>query len=171
MDSILDRARGDQNILERIVNKIPGFKGYREKELRRDADRIAREHLAARLEMNKKALNDLADGASRSGALDVINDLETARKRLDKAVARVRYADRGYAGFFDAIKVDEGVLERVYEFDLGLTEDVDAIRDAAQAALSAPTGLKAALRTLIERIDALDARLADREAILAGVQR
>jgi Spy/CpxP family protein refolding chaperone len=38
---------------------------------------------------------------------DGINDVETARKRLDKVSARILYAERGYSGFFDAIKVDE----------------------------------------------------------------
>ena len=51
MDPILDKARGGQNILERLMNAIPGFKGYREQELRRDADRLQREHLAARLDL------------------------------------------------------------------------------------------------------------------------
>ena len=37
MDRIHDTARGGQNILERLMNALPGFKGYREKELRRDA--------------------------------------------------------------------------------------------------------------------------------------
>jgi hypothetical protein len=170
MDSVLDKARGGQNILERIINKIPGFKGYREKELRRDADRITREHLSAQLDLNKKSLNELADGATRSGALDVINDIETARKRLDKVIARIRYADRGYAGFFDAIKVDETMLGRIYDFDLRLIGDVESIREAAQAAADAPSGLKAALKSLIEAIDALDARLAERETILVGVK-
>ena len=170
MDSALDKARGGQRLLERIVNIIPGFRGYREKELRRDTDRIEREHLASQLELNKKALNDLADGATRSGALDLINEIETARKRLDKVVARIRYADRGYAGFFDAVKVDETMLARIYEFDLGLIENVAQIRTAAQSAADAPSGLKAALSMLIEKIDALDARLAERETILAGVK-
>src|SRR6185436_11647807 len=116
MDPILVKARAGQNVLEKIANAIPGFKGYRERELRRDADKLEREHLANQLEECKKALNDAANTATRGGGLDVINDVETARKRLDKVIARIRFADRGYAGFFDAVKVDEAVLERVYEF-------------------------------------------------------
>ena len=48
MDPILDKARAGQSSLEQLVNSIPGFKGYREKELRRDADRLQREYLASR---------------------------------------------------------------------------------------------------------------------------
>jgi hypothetical protein len=168
MEPILNKARGGQNAVEQIANAIPGFQGYREKELRRDADRLQREYLSARLEEVKKALDGLAAAASRTGALDGINDIETARKRLDKVVARIRYADRGYAGFFATVKVDEAALERVYTFDLSLLGGVDAARSAAQAA-GTPAGA-AGVQSLLAALDALDARLADREAVLSGIQ-
>lgn len=166
--SILDKARSGQRFLEQIVGAIPGFKGYHEKELRRDADRIEREHLASQLETCKRTLDMIANDVTRSGSLDAINDVETARKRLDKVVARIRYADRGYAGFFDAIKVDEAMLERVYQFDLGLIEDVRSIRAASDSAGAAD--VKAGLAALIAAIGALDARLGDREQLLSGIR-
>ncbi len=170
MDPILDKARGAQNFLERLVAKIPGFSGYQEKDLRRDADRLQREYLAERLEETKKGLNDLANAATRSGALDVINDIETARKRLDKVIARIRFADRGYAGFFDTIKVDEALLARVYQFDLNLIDGVEAIRAGVAEAASAPPSVAGALRDLIAKVDAVDARLNEREAMLSGAK-
>jgi hypothetical protein len=167
--SILDKARAGQNPLEQIANFIPGFKGYREKELRRDADRLEREHLASRLDECKKTLNTAAHDATRKGSLDVINDIEVARKRLDKVAARIRYADRGYAGFFDAIKVDDAMLERVYQFDLGLMADCTSVTGASSA-LAAATDTKASLDALIRALDALDARLSEREQILSGIK-
>ena len=170
MEPILDKARAGQNALEKLASAIPGFKGYRERELRRDADRQQREHLASRLEANKKALNELADQATRGGALDAINDVEAARKRLDRVAARVRYAERGYSGFFDAVKVDESVLGRIYEFDLSLLEGVEAVRAATEAARAAgPAGARSALPAVTGAVDALDARLNDRDAILRGI--
>lgn len=169
MDPILDKARAGQNALEQIANAIPGFKGYREKELRRDADSLQREHLASRLEQSKKALDGLAAAASRTGALDAINDIETAKKRLDKVVARIRYADRGYSGFFDTIKVDEAALDRVYRFDLSLLGGVDEARAAAMAAAGDPN-VAQAVQAMIAKLDALDAVLSERESILSGIQ-
>jgi hypothetical protein len=157
--TLLDKARAAQNALEGIANAIPGFKGYRDKELRRDADRLEREHLAAQLEKCKKGLNDAAAAASRSGSLDAVNGIETARKRLDKVIARVRYADRGYSGFFDTVKVDEAMLARVYEFDLALVDDANAVA-AASGDLDA----------MVARIDTMDVHLSDREAILSGIK-
>jgi len=166
MDPILDKARAGQNALEQIANAIPGFQGYREKELRRDADRLQREYLASRLEESKKGLDGFAAAASRAGALDAIDDIETARKRLDKVVARVRYADRGYAGFFATIKVDEAALDRVYRYDLGLLQGVEE----ARAAVAAGTANQAqAAKEMIGRLDALDAALGERESILNGI--
>jgi hypothetical protein len=157
--TLLDKARSAQNALERIANAIPGFRGYRDKELRRDADRLEREHLATLLEGCKKGLDETSAALTRSGSLDGINDVETARKRLDKVVARIRYADRGYSGFFDAVKVDEAALGRVYEFDVALVDDANAIAAAGGD-----------VKALIERLDALDRRLSDREAILSGIK-
>ncbi len=159
MDSILDKARGGQNALERLANKIPGFSGYRERELRRDADKLQREHLASLLEQGKRKLDDLAVSASRGGDLDAVNGIETLRKRMDKAAASLRYADRGYSGFFDAVKVDEAALGRVYELDLTLVLGVESVGDALATQ---------SLATALESLDALQARLAEREAMLAG---
>jgi hypothetical protein len=125
--------------------------------------------MSARLEDGKKALNQVANAITRGGDLDVINDVETARKRLDKVTNRIRYAERGYSGFFDAVKVDETVLAKVYQFDMGLIEDVDGVRTAAAAAAQAGDA-RAAVQDLIGRIDALDARLSDRENVLRGVK-
>jgi hypothetical protein len=167
---LVDKIRGGQNFLEKIASAIPGFKGYREKERRREADRMRREHMAVRLEGAKKELDTLSANASRVGELDAINDIETARKRLDKVAARIRYADRGYAGFFDAVKIDEAVLDRVYQFDVALLVGVEEARDAAQAAGAAAGGVGPALQGFIGRLDALDEALGEREQILSGVK-
>jgi hypothetical protein len=170
VEPILDKARAGQNALERLASAIPGFQGYRERELRRDADRQQREHLAGRLEGNKKALNQIADQATRGGTLDAINDVEAARKRLDRVAARLRYADRGYSGFFDAVKVDEAVLARVYEFDLSLLDGVEAVHAATEAARAAgPDGVRPAVQAVVGAVDRLDERLTERDAILRGL--
>jgi hypothetical protein len=166
---ILDKARAAQNALERLANAVPGFKGYRERDLRRDADRQQREHLASRLEAGKKALNEVAEQATRGGSLDAINDVEAARKRLDRVAARLRYAERGYSGFFDLVKIDEVVLARIYELDLSLLDGVEAVRGATDAVrAAAPADVRPALQATLSALDALDTRLSDREAILRG---
>lgn len=164
---ILEGARGGQNFLEKLMNALPGFRGYREKEIRRDADRILREHLARRLDLAKKSLDEAAVAVTRSGGLTAMNDIETARKRVDRVANRIRYADRGYAPLFGVVKVDEGVLGRVYAFDAALVDGVDAVT-ASLGRVGAEGA--AAVQAAIAEMDALDARVTDRETLLRGVQ-
>ena len=96
-----------------------------------------------------------------------MNDIETARKRLDRVANRIRYADRGYAPLFAVIKVDEAALARVYAFDLSLVEGVDAV-SAALGRLSSEGA--AGVTAAIAEMDALDARVTDRETLLRGIQ-
>ena len=169
MDPILDKARAAQNALEKLANFMPGFRGYREKELRRDTDRLQREYLSKHLGENRKTLDQVATAATRSKALDLINDVETARKRLERVTSRLVFSDKGYSAFFEAVKVDENMLARVYQYDMSLLQGVEAVTAAAHAA-AADADPRTALREMTARIDALDKALSEREAILAGVK-
>ena len=40
-----EEARGQRNWLERLGAAIPGYRGFQDRELRRDVDRTLREHL------------------------------------------------------------------------------------------------------------------------------
>ena len=77
---------------------------------------------------------------------------------------RIRYADRGYAPLFAVLKIDDAALARVYAFDVALIEGIDAIARAAAAEGGA------SVKAMIAEIDALDARLSDRESVLRGIQ-
>ena len=169
MDPILDKARAAQNVLEKLANFIPGFRGYREKELRRDTDRLQREYLSKRLGENRKTLDQVANTATRSKNLDLINDVETARKKLERVTSRLVFSDKGYSAFFEAVKVDDNMLERVYQYDMSLLQGIDGVSTAAQAAAT-DADPRTALREMAARIDALDKALSEREAILAGVK-
>lgn len=169
MEPILDKVRASQNLLERIANAVPGFRGYRDRELRRDADALQREHLAKTLHQSVKPLERAAAAASRSGDLDVVNEIETARKRLDRMIARIRTADRGYSGFFDPVKVTEAELQRVYQFDLDTLAGVESVSKAA-GDLSSTSASKTAVLSIVAAVDALDERWNERDAILRAVR-
>ena len=46
---IKENAKSQLNVFEKIVGKIPGFKGYFERELRRDSDKLQRDYIAEKL--------------------------------------------------------------------------------------------------------------------------
>src|SRR4030066_176911 len=58
MPDIRDRMEEDKGILKKIQSFIPGFSGYRKREDLRDADKMLRMQLAAKLGMQRKGLEE-----------------------------------------------------------------------------------------------------------------
>src|SRR5689334_4122132 len=102
--------------IESILRRIPGFKGYLEKEYRRDSDSLQRTWLADRLQRSKRSLDAYARTLVDAGKLDAVAQIDRFKGRLDKAIGRLRGAMAGYSGFFDLVQVDEASLQRVYEY-------------------------------------------------------
>ena len=136
-----------RNWLERLGEKIPGYGGYVAKERRRDADKLHREHLAERLRAAKQPLNELMRELSSSGRLFEVGPVDRVLKKIDQIENRVRFASYGYAGFFDAVKIQEPQLDAIYRFDLALVEKVERLDRLARGLgqkSSTADGLKAA---------------------------
>ena len=121
-----------RNWLERLSDKIPGYGGYVAKERRRDADKLHREHLAERLRAAKQPLTEAMRELSSTGRLFEVGPIDRVLKKLDQVENRIRFASYGYAGFFDAAKIEEPQLDAIYRFDLSLVEKVEEFERLAR---------------------------------------
>jgi hypothetical protein len=167
---IKDRARGQLNGLERILHKIPGFKGYYEKELRRDSDRLQREYIAKQLSKVKTGMNKVIQAAARAKDFDLLREQDLFVKSLDRAIGAWRYADQGYSGFFDLVKVREAELDKVYELDARIVETAVAFQEEFKTqALAVLDG--SGLERLRGRLEQLDGLLEQRTALLKGYEK
>ena len=148
-----------RNWLERLGDKVPGYSGYVAKERRRDADKLHREHLAERLRAAKQPLNDAMRELSSTGRLFEVGPLDRVLKKIDHVENRVRFASYGYAGFFDAVKIEEPQLDEIYRFDLSLVEKVEGLERQArelQSKSATADGLKAAAAEIEHAADDLN---------------
>lgn len=127
--SIKTRAKKQLNWLEKVLHKIPGFKGYYERELRRDSDKLQRDFVVIKLEKVRDELKEQIAEVTRKGNLSLLTDYDILLKYFDKVINNIRYADRGYTGFFDLIKIKEEELDRIYEVDLTLAEEVMSLTE------------------------------------------
>ena len=123
---------GSPNRLEALLRKIPGFRGYLEREHRRKADQLQRQYLADQLQRFKGVLDRAALKLTEAGRIDCLPVLERCRSRLDRLIGSIRGAVHGYSGFFDLIQVDQQMLDRVYEHDYQMIEQVEAIGRAVE---------------------------------------
>ena len=79
------------------------------------------------------------------------------------------FASYGYAGFFDAARVDEEALDRLYEFDEGLAKAVDGILAKAEAVAAAGDDIKKPLDELKAELRAFGDKLDKRKDVILGV--
>ena len=168
MADLRDRAREDESPLQRLLDFIPGFKGYREQELRRRADQLLRDHLVGLLDGAKAKLQQFAAKLSRAGKLMAVGALDRVIGLLTKVRDKLRYADYGYTGWFDTPQIREDELDRMYEYDLSLREFVAAIQTKVDACIGADdAALQAALDELEAAIRELEQMIDRREEIIA----
>jgi hypothetical protein len=148
----------EKNLLEKLADAIPGLKGYREKEARRDTDKRFREYLASQIDGARKALDDLKRVRVNQGKLEVLDDLDRLSQKLFKLSNSIRQASYGYSGFFDQVKIQEPELDRVYQYDLSLLGYVDDIEttlkeDPAGTFEQTPEDLERKIKVLEEKIE------------------
>ncbi|MEO8495181.1 MAG: hypothetical protein ABI614_08925 [Planctomycetota bacterium] len=161
-----DDARG---VLESILRKIPGFRGYLEKEYRRESDHLARMWLADRLETCKAGVDRYQRSLLDARKIDFLDDCERVRTRLDTLASRVRGAMRGYSGLFDFVRVDEDLLDQVYELDLALVDEAEWLMKAVDEVLVPEKDPAAALAEFLKRVEELHRRFDRRSELLEGL--
>jgi hypothetical protein len=149
-DDLLGKVKSEMGPIQQIASKIPGFSGYLERTKRRDADKLLRETLADRFRELEGRISGLQREFVQEGELSFVDNLEASAIKLRTFADRVKTAARGYAGIFDAIKVNEDELAKMYEYDLAMLDLVDQVNRAIDhVAESVGTdGLKAAIRNL-----------------------
>ena len=169
MNDGLEQARERRNILEKLGAKIPGFSGYLEAELRREVDKLQRDWLAHQVDRARFAMNGKIRNWTRKGRLDVLSDAGSIEKNLDRMANRIRHADYGSSGFFDAVKIGQEELNQIYEFDLALTDTVEYL--ALQVEQLPDTADEQMLSRLLEAVESADKKFDERATVFENVTK
>lgn len=170
MDNITDKGPAAQ--LEELARKIPGFGGYLDRERRRDADRLQREFMAKSLSELKRKVQDSQEQLLEAGQMKLMTKLDDLNNIIDRVAGRMRNASYGYSGFFDLHQVNEDELNRIYEFDLSLVNELSHAEEALQGLAANLEGdnVKARISDLEKAVRAIDSKLDERERLLKGVR-
>jgi hypothetical protein len=167
MNDGLERARERRNILEELGARIPGFKGYLDRELRRDVDKMQRDWLAGQVDRARFAVNGKIRAWSKAGKLDILSTAGSVEKALDRLANRIRHADYGASGFFDVVKIREAELDKIYAFDLALAEAVEYLAvQVEQLPASADDDM---VNRLYDAVQAADRRFDERATVFEDV--
>jgi hypothetical protein len=171
---LYDQIVSQRGSLENLIAKIPGFKGYHEKQARRTADRLLRERLTAELDthINRfgRIQNELLDGGK---GLKYMTRAREVKSKLQAYRDIVATAAPKYSAMWAEIKIDEAALDTIYAFDEAqfrfLTQFEKALDDL-QAAANSDEGIETVLEKVYNvaatAIDAFDLR--DNEILNIG---
>lgn len=128
-----EKAKERRSFFERLMARIPGFRGFSDRKLRREVDKIERDHLADELRRLRDRARNLAGRHTDAGGLAVLATFDRLDRHLDSLAQAVRFADYGSSGLFDAVKIEEPELERLYRFDLSVLDDIARLEDSLAA--------------------------------------
>jgi hypothetical protein len=169
LGDLTEKVQGSQNKFEELVAKIPGYAGYKKKEQRREADKLLRLHVARLYDAQLQRLNGVQYALTDQGKLKAMMTLERASIKLQLLVDRIKTASYGYAGLFDAVKVDEAALDRLYDFDEQMLAGVDTVKgllDQLEAAAAQEEDAGSLSVELVSLIEALNTAFSQRQDII-----
>jgi hypothetical protein len=167
-------AKKQMRLSERIVAAIPGFRGYKEKELRRESDKLIRNHLHRKLSESKDDLKTVFQKLTDRRYFDVLTDMDRLMAKADRVTEKVNHASYGYSGFFDIVKVTEENLDRMIDFDNklvdavnGLAADVDVFK--AEIAKGETKDVKEKVQNITDKMEAFEETFDKRADVILGV--
>jgi hypothetical protein len=173
-NNILSNVQGQMRISERIAAFIPGFRGYKEKEIRRESDRLLRNHLYLKLSTEKNDLREISQKIADRRYFDVMTDMDRLLAKIDRVAEKVNHASYGYSGFFDAVKVKEENLDNMIAFDNKLIDGVNALAsqiDAFKADIASgnTSNLKTEVQNVSVKLESLEDTFDQRNEVIMGV--
>jgi hypothetical protein len=168
------QAKSQMRLSERIAAALPGFRGYKEKELRRESDKLIRNHLYLKLSKDKDNVRSISQRIADKRYLDVLADVDRLTAKMDRITEKVNHASYGYSGFYDIIKIKEENLDRMIAFDNQLLDNVNALSDSidafkAQLLSGDYSNLKGKVQSVTDKLELLEDTFDKRQEVIMGV--
>lgn len=157
-----------KNIFEKIGKFIPGYKGYSEREGRRDTDKLLRVEIAKHLDHMKETINDVIRQQMDKKDVESIKDIDRLKINLDIVANQVRYANYGESGFFDIVQINTPDLDKLYQYDLGIKQEVEQLEFKIKALLNTEN-LKGDSTAIISILSILSEKMTNRDKVITEV--
>lgn len=108
----------EANIFDKIGTLIPGYRGYQEREGRRECDRQLREKIADRLSDIEKQVENVIEKSN----IEDLKKGETVRKEINNLIGLIKYSPYGESAFFSNSVIKEPELDKIYQIDLQILD-------------------------------------------------
>lgn len=127
----------DQPPIKKVQRYIPGFRGYLQKDDIRDADRMLRMQLSQKISVARKNLEGAKTSIEEKGLGIDISQIESALSSLKRMSSEIGYADSGYSWMSSDSNPIEDEVERMYDYDVGLLDQLTLLQGISSEVSSA----------------------------------
>lgn len=127
MPDLRERVEEERGLLKRIQLHVPGFAGYRRREDLRTADNMLRIQMANSLRDARRTTQEARETMVEENNYRELDRVGRLILRFQTLEGRVRHAEGGYTGISPAIRIEEPEINRLYEYDAALLDDVSAL--------------------------------------------
>lgn len=169
MEDILSKVKDNRSSLEKIMSFIPLYHGYKEKELRRESDRIIRTHIYQILLDSKQDIKKTQIKLIKNNQISIAKNLDDLITKCDTIAQKINRAEGGYGGFWDATKIKEDELDKLYEIDADLATLAENLKQSGRAMLEkSPDESFVVTDNIMQYIDSFESRMTSRTELLRG---
>ncbi len=168
--------------IEKAMMLIPGYRGYKKRELLREDDRLVRRYIADLLRESsqnlRQAVSELVQmlGFQAQYMLqqpyNPIQTLNMLSQQIYDLAGQIEHLEAGYSPSFDRLKVKEEELKKLLELDNGLIGYANVISETAKLILQQIRTLRQFdtryILTLQQSIGELQKLIGERRRFLHG---
>ncbi|MAU11018.1 MAG: hypothetical protein CL607_14445 [Anaerolineaceae bacterium] len=166
LTNLYERIMSQKGSLENLMSRIPGFRGYQDKQARRKADTLLRQYLASEFQKLvgrfTRVEHEILDGGK---GLRYMSRTREVKSKMQSYTDRVATAAPKYSGMWSTIKIDEDALKRIYAFDeaqvryqFALSKALDELEAKVEANEDFSDALDVVYDTAVEAIEAFKMR-------------
>ncbi|MEZ0346684.1 MAG: hypothetical protein ABWK01_09050 [Infirmifilum sp.] len=158
----------DITLTEKLELMIPGFRGYKQKELIREDDALVRRKIASILDDARVKIERLISSVKKKN-ISVALRLDDLRLELMKASQMIKHASYGYSGLFDRVKIEDKELQTLLEYDYKLLTQASKIMEKVLEMSVAPDQeLMEKVNATIDLVRQLEDDITSREQLFKG---
>ncbi|CUR52192.1 Coiled-coil motif protein [Nitrosotalea devaniterrae] len=121
---------------KKLQLKIPGLKEYRSLEDIRAADQLLRKQVSDNLNESKDKIEDLRKAATAKNDFSSLTLIGSTISQIQQISGVVQHSQQGSAGISPNIRIDEGVLNKLYEYDFNFVSTAEQIFSTCSSSTS-----------------------------------
>ncbi|MCE4625334.1 MAG: hypothetical protein F7C35_05665 [Desulfurococcales archaeon] len=168
--------------IEKAMMLVPGYRGYKKRELLREDDRLIRRYVADLLREASSNLQKAVSEITQKLGSQLVNitqipgnpiqQLEAVASRLYSIAGEVEHLEMGYQPKFDRLTVEEPELRKLMEIDNAMIGYANVIKETSKQILDQARAQgwfdTRLIITILQSLDEIEKIISERRRFLHG---